>query len=238
MLAEAKQSLFETHKAERRQRIIEAARKLVVQHGYEGLTMRDLAAAARVSVPTLYNLFEGGKDAILVAELERTAVVIASRISQQGTASFFARGMAAFEAGMDMIAEQPEFFRAVMRMFLTSPETDPMRRRTEEGYVAIMMGNLAAAKKAGQLHEWAEPVIVARHMHAQYMSCFLAWGIGEVDFEGFRLAALSGICHLLIGVTKGAFHDEALARLKKLHRESAFQQFREIRDATKSRTNH
>jgi AcrR family transcriptional regulator len=59
-------SLFEEHKAERRARIISAARELVTKHGYDGLTMRDLAAAARVSVPTLYNLF-GGKDAILAA---------------------------------------------------------------------------------------------------------------------------------------------------------------------------
>lgn len=43
-------SLFEEHKAERRARIIAAARALVTKHGYDGLTMRDLAAAARVSV--------------------------------------------------------------------------------------------------------------------------------------------------------------------------------------------
>src|SRR5688500_16786813 len=122
-------SLFEEHKQERRTRILEAARTLVTKHGYDGLTMRDLAAAARVSVPTLYNLF-GSKDAILVTELERSAVVIASRIQQGG--SFFARGMAAFEAGMDMIEESPELYRALMRMFLTSPDTAPLRRRTED----------------------------------------------------------------------------------------------------------
>ncbi len=228
-------SLFEEHKAERKARIIAAARELVTEHGYDGLTMRDLAAAARVSVPTLYNLF-GSKDAILVAELERSAVVIASRLQQRADASFFERGMAAFEAGMDLIAEQPAFFRAVMRMFLTSPETDEMRRRSEEAYIAIIAGNLRAAQKAGQLLDWVDPQIVARHMHAQYMACFLAWGIGEIDFPSFRVAALSGICHLLIGVTRGAFAAEAQARLRELYRDSALNQFKEPRHASRSRT--
>ncbi|MBA3499253.1 MAG: TetR/AcrR family transcriptional regulator [Myxococcota bacterium] len=226
-------SLFEEHKAERRERIISAARELVTKHGYEGLTMRDLAAAARVSVPTLYNLF-GSKDAILVAELGRTAVVIASRIQQHGT--FFARGMAAFEAGMDQIEEQPAFFRAVMHMFLTSPESGDMRRRSEEGYIAIMTANLRAAEQAGQFAEWAEPEVVARHMYGLYVSIFLAWAADELDMKGFRNAALSGICHLLVGVTLGAFHDEALARLRKLYKESPHHKPKEVRrHAAKSR---
>ncbi|MGH9362599.1 MAG: TetR/AcrR family transcriptional regulator, partial [Thermoanaerobaculia bacterium] len=64
-------SLLEEHKAERRARILAAARELIAERGYEGLTMRDLAHASRVSVPTLYNLF-GGKQAILLGELEET----------------------------------------------------------------------------------------------------------------------------------------------------------------------
>lgn len=226
-------SLFEAHKAERRARIIAAARELVIEHGYDGLTMRDLAAAARVSVPTLYNLF-GSKDAILAAELARTAVVISSRIQQQGT-SFFARGMAAFEAGMDMIEEQPAFFRAVAHMFLTSPESVDMRRASEAGYIAIMTANLAAAKQAGQLAAWAEPAVVARHMYGLYISIFLAWAAEELEMKAFRDSALSGICHLLVGVTLGPFHDAALARLKKVYKESPLHKPKEVRHAARSR---
>src|SRR6185436_110933 len=219
-------SLFDEHKAERRAKILAAARKLVVTEGYDGLTMRDLARAARVSVPTLYNLF-GGKDAILVAELEASAARLAAALppAEDG---FFARGMAAFEMGMRMIEEAPEFHRAVMQMFMTSPETAPMRRRAEEGYIAIMAGNLAAAKRAGQLADWAEPVIVARHMFALYMACFLAWGMGELDLPSFRAAALSGVCHLLIGVARGPFALEVEARIRELGRAAPLQPFKEI----------
>jgi AcrR family transcriptional regulator len=210
-------SLFDEHKAERRTRILAAARKLVAARGYDGLTMRDLASAARVSVPTLYNLF-GGKDAILIAELEQLAARMASRMPRIGELSFMARGEMGFELGMQMIAEAPEFFRAVLRMALTSPESSPMRRRAEEGFIAIMVGNLAAAKAAGQLAEWAEPDVVARHMFAHYMAVFLSWSLGELDLATFRLAALSGVCHLLIGVARGAFHADVESRLREVMR--------------------
>ena len=50
--------------AERRQRILAAAREIIAGRGYEALTMRELARASRVTVPTLYNLI-GGKQAVL-----------------------------------------------------------------------------------------------------------------------------------------------------------------------------
>jgi TetR/AcrR family transcriptional regulator, cholesterol catabolism regulator len=223
-------SLLEEHKDERRRRIQAAARKLLVTEGYDGLTMRDLARAARVSVPTLYNLF-GSKDAILIAELEASAKTIAAQIVP--TASFFKNGMAAFDAGMKLIESSPEFFRAVTQMALTSPETRPMRQQAEEAYIAIMAGNLAAAKAAGQLVAWAEPAIVARHMFALYMACFLAWSMGELDQPTFRAAALSGICHLLAGVARGAFAAEVEERLQTLlHHSSLLSRFKEVRHVT------
>ena len=218
-------SLFDEHKAERRARIMAAARKLIVSKGYDGLTMRDLAREARVSVPTLYNLF-GSKDAILMAELQAEAPKIAARMVAGN--SFFTRGMAAFEAGMQLIEEAPEFHRAVMQMAMTSPETAPMRHQAEEGFIAIMAGNLTAAKQAGQLADWAQPPIVARHMFSQYMACFMAWGIGEIDFPTFRAAALSGVCHILIGVARGAFAAEVEARIRVAMRDVSLKPFLEV----------
>ncbi len=220
-------NLFEQHKAERRERIQKAARKLVATRGYAGLTMRELAKVAHVSVPTLYNLF-GSKDAIVIAELEESARTIAARMPTGG-ASFHERGRAGFEAGMQLIEESPALYRAAMRMFLTSPEMTPIRQRVEEGFVAIMAGNLAAAKAAGQLAAWAQPMIVARHLFAGYLATFLAWGMGELDHAGFRAAALSSMCHLLIGVARGEFAREIEADLERLASEPALQPFQEAR---------
>ncbi len=207
-------SLLDEHKAERKARIGKVARQLVAERGYEGLTMRELAQKARVAVPTLYNLF-GSKDAILVAELEASARLIGAQLPIGGD-SFFARGMAAFEMGMRLVEDSPDFYRACMQMFLTSPELIEMRQQIEDAHIAVMASNLTAAKAAGQLAEWAQPAIVARHMFALYISTLIAWGLGELDTATFRTAALSGTCHLLAGVARGQFAADVEAKIRTL----------------------
>jgi AcrR family transcriptional regulator len=61
--------LVTRQREERKQRILEVARQLIAEHGYDGVTMRDLAEKSLVSVPTLYNLF-GGKNDLLFAAVE------------------------------------------------------------------------------------------------------------------------------------------------------------------------
>ncbi|HUJ57679.1 MAG TPA: helix-turn-helix domain-containing protein [Kofleriaceae bacterium] len=207
-------SLFEQHKAERRARIGAVARELVAERGYAGLTMRDLARAARVSVPTLYNLF-GSKDAILGAELQAMAGELAAAMPSEAE-GFLARGLAMFDTGMRLIEREPEFFRATIQMFMTSPETGEMRQRTEDAFVGVIAANLAAAQRAGQLEDWADPMLVARHIHANYTAAFLAWGFGNIDFATFRAAAASGACHLLVGVARGRYREDVLALLRTL----------------------
>lgn len=210
-------SLMDEHKAERRARIRAAARTLVAQRGYDGLTMRELAQAARVAVPTLYNLF-GSKDAILIAELEEQTKEIAATLAAATASadSFFARGMAAFEFGQRLVESAPELYRAVMQMFLTSPESVDVRLRLQAGYIAIMASNLAAAKAAGQLADWADPQVVARHMFELYMASFLSWAADELTLPAFRAAAFSGCCHILIGPARGQFAADVEAKLRAL----------------------
>ena len=61
-----------------RQAILDAARALFVEHGYAGTTVADIAAAARVAVPTVYASV-GPKPAVL-AEL-RKLIPVAAGIS-------------------------------------------------------------------------------------------------------------------------------------------------------------
>ncbi|MBW2390360.1 MAG: helix-turn-helix transcriptional regulator, partial [Deltaproteobacteria bacterium] len=59
-------TLREVNCEARRQRILETARRLITRGGMRALTMRRLAAGARLSVTTLYNLI-GGREEIIKA---------------------------------------------------------------------------------------------------------------------------------------------------------------------------
>jgi AcrR family transcriptional regulator len=66
LAAEAKPGLRDRKKARRRGEIIAAARELFGVQGIDATTMADIAAAAGVSAPTVFNYF-GSKDGILIA---------------------------------------------------------------------------------------------------------------------------------------------------------------------------
>jgi AcrR family transcriptional regulator len=117
-------SLFEEHKAERRARILKAARELIAERGYDGLTMRDLAAASRVSVPTLYNLF-GGKQAILLGELESTFEAVVAGIARVQTGTVVDRARATWEAGNADLLTVPRYSRELILLSLTAPDIAP-----------------------------------------------------------------------------------------------------------------
>ncbi|MCP4309412.1 MAG: TetR/AcrR family transcriptional regulator [bacterium] len=72
--------LRDRKKQEVRRRIISAAADLITASGLEATTMEDIAAAADVSVATVYNYF-GSKSALLIAGVEddTTGILLAGR---------------------------------------------------------------------------------------------------------------------------------------------------------------
>lgn len=205
--------LIEEHKAERRGRILAAARTLIAERGYDGLTMRDLAQASRVSVPTLYNLF-GGKQAIILGELETTFAAVLAGMEEAHGRSFVAQAYAACEAATRDWLSAPAYSRELVRLFMTSEESGPIRRQTEEQYVALMTAQLAVAQETGEIAGWVEPVAVARRMYAHYTHAMIQWAHGELDAEGFRAATLFGMSLMLLGITRGGAAREVARRAK------------------------
>src|SRR5690348_1381053 len=105
--------LLQEHKDERRRRILEAARHLMAERGYEGLSMRTLADASRVSVPTLYNLF-GSKHAILAAEMQDTFADIARSLEGAPRGNALQRAATMLEAGIRNMLAVPGFARELV----------------------------------------------------------------------------------------------------------------------------
>ena len=208
-------SLFEEHKAERRARILVAARRLIAARGYDGLTMRELAKASRVSVPTLYNLF-GGKRALLLAELEETFATVAASLAQAGGSSVVERAFAVCDAGNRDLLAVPRYTRELVQLFLTSEETQPMRREIGERYIALMAGILRDGQAAGELATWADPTTVASRSFAHYTHTMIQWAQGELDAEEFRAATTYGMCLMLLGLARGSIARELERRAQEV----------------------
>jgi len=209
-------SLFEEHKAERRARILAAARELVAERGYAGLTMRDLAQASRVSVPTLYNLF-GGKQGLLLGELQEIFTAVVQGLEQARARSFVERALATCDAGDRALLAAPGHSRELILLFLTtSDETGPLRRATAEQYTDLMAGILRDGRAAGELADWVDPSVLSRRMFAHYTQAMIEWAQGELDADEFHDATRFGLCAMLLGFASGAAVRELRRRLEAL----------------------
>lgn len=195
-------SLLVEHKAERRARILAAARRLIAERGFDGLTMRELARASRVSVPTVYNLF-GGKQAVLMAELEETFALVVRSLASAGGHSVVERAFAMCEAGNRDLLAVPAYSRELMHVFLLSEATRPLRLKINDRYVGLMAGVLRDGQAAGDLVAWADPMAVARRMFAHYVHAMLEWAAGDLTDDEFLAATELGMALMLLGLARG-----------------------------------
>lgn len=207
-------NLFEEHKAERRARILTAARQLIAERGFEGLTMRDLARASRVSVPTLYNLF-GAKHALILGELESTFAAVVAGMEKARGGDVVARALAVCDAGNADLLAVPQYSRELILLFLTSTEASALRRASAERFAALMAGLLREGQAAGDLVAWVDTQVLSRRMFAHYQLAMIEWARGELDAEAFRAATRFGMCAMLLGVVRGRAQHRLAAEMRK-----------------------
>ena len=106
-----------------RDRILDAAVELATRHGYDGLEMRELAAAAGVSPATLYQYY-GSKDEVLVGALVESGVRTTEAVGRRSAAagsSLDERLGAAFARVVRAHEQRPLLYAAMFRAYLAGP---------------------------------------------------------------------------------------------------------------------
>ncbi len=111
---------------ERRQRILVTARAFLSEHGYDGLNMRELAVAAKVSPTTLYNQF-ANKDRLLLAALSEMLQTIEWDVSATD-AKGIERVLARADAVTEQINNHPAYAEAMILMLINASPDDPIVR--------------------------------------------------------------------------------------------------------------
>ena len=210
-------SLLSLQKAERRARILVETRRLMATRGWSGLTMRELARASRVSVPTVYNLV-GGKDALLGALMEDIFAQV-SEVGLVSDGSLVTRAGSLWRAGLAPLLEAPEYARELVCLFASSMGPNDIRREHGDRYVALMAAVLESGQLAGDLSTLVAPTSLARTMYSLWIAQMLRWAHGELDDDGLRAAHERGLSLLLLGVARGAAQRELIAIVESIEAE-------------------
>jgi len=173
----------ERQKREIRARLIGVAHSLVREEGFEGLTMRRLAALAGCAPMSVYSYFPD-KDAILAALAEDAFAVLAREIEADAPAD----PMEALEAFLTRYVEfglaNPKHYRIVF----TPRSPERAARSTDmpslqNPVLALLMARLEACIEAGRLS--GDPIVhagflwAAVHGAVDLLTCFPALPFDE-----------------------------------------------------------
>lgn len=176
----------------RRDRILAAARKLISKQGYGNLTMRALAEAADITVPTIYNLI-GNKDAVVGATIH------------EGTARFFesvgssANPVAILEKNVTELLSQSAYYRPLLRALLHGEAREAMAE-IDALYLEHLHDSIEALKQRGDLEPWVDPGILAERMLSNFFGAASEWASSVLSDAALPVATSYDASITLAGV--------------------------------------
>jgi AcrR family transcriptional regulator len=195
-------NLVSRQREERRERILEVARQLIAERGYDAVTMRDLAERGLVSVPTLYVLF-GSKNELLVAAVESYFVGLLGKVEVVSSGSGLSRILSLVETLSSETPRHAAYARSLVDFLGDASETG--------GLVGLVVGQLASEltsaleqmQKKRQLASWADPGPLGERLAGQMSMTTFAWARHQLSDEGLRGAMLYGTSVTLLGLARG-----------------------------------
>lgn len=202
----------DTAKAERRSRIIKAARDLIRETGDAGLSMRALAARAGVSLATPYNLF-GSKRAVLVAVLEDIKG-FGTRFASFRSLDPLDRILRAAQLAVSYYEADPVFYRALWTSILAASASEERSAIFNQKRDIFWLTLLDDAIDEGLLLPSIDTAVLMRSLDYTFRSVMLHWVIAEIDLEGIQPAVGYGYALALRGAATPKGQQLMLKRLK------------------------
>jgi len=201
----------EEAKAERRRRIIAAARDLIKETGDTGLSMRAIAARAGVSLTTPYNLF-GSKRAIVIALLEDVRE-FHERFSQLHRVGAVERIFQAVSITLAYLADDPDFYRTLWTEALRFDSKELRGELQSPQRYGFWWALLNEARGEGALLADVDLDPLLRALDAVYVAAMLAWVLGAIEAQEIEAHVCYGYALTLRGAANG---DYAATLEKKL----------------------
>jgi AcrR family transcriptional regulator len=207
---ETQMSRREAGKADRRRRIIHAARDLIRETGNPGLSMRALAARAGVSLATPYNLF-GSKRAIVLAVLDDVRIY-QDRFAHLRATDPLERLFAAVDMAIEFYVSDPQFYRTLWAaVFDTS---DDVRREIYNWKRNdFWMGLIRDCATAGAIAPNVNLVLLFHQLDHIFRSSMLDWVVGELEAELLAPSIRYGYALILKGAAAGDWRGPLDVRL-------------------------
>ncbi len=172
----------EAGKADRRKRIVEAARELIKETGDLGLSMRALAEKAQVSIATPYNLF-GSKREIVLA-LTEDVKSFQKQFDAHNARGGIDKTFSALSIILKYIRDEPDLYRAIWTAILDAKASEQLRAELIPPQAnQFWNGLLQEAVDDGDLEPSIDLHALQNTMGSVFAGTMLKWVMGNCGVE-------------------------------------------------------
>lgn len=186
----------------RRAAIMETARQMIAEKGYESITVRELAGACRVSVPTLYNQF-GGKDQLLAAAIEDHFVGDPDQVKIKTSLNGLERIFAILDFITSQFLQAPDFHRRLLEAFGSLDSMQQVQKTITASLAHEIGQELEVMQGRNELASWTDPQLLAGQITTAFISSTIVWGNGGIKENQLMAAVQYGTGLVLAGVVTG-----------------------------------
>ena len=190
-------------KAETRELILDAARALFEECGFDGTTMRELAAKAEVGLGTIFAHFPDKGALLISALLEDLAETDQEILETLPTeASIKAQIMHVAAAGIGYWCRRPALSATLLReMWFIEGQWAEMRREETARFIDFVARLLDGARQRGEIRADIELRPTADALYSFYVGTVIrAAGDGRLDLDALLEETEAFVDQLLAGV--------------------------------------
>ena len=210
-------TLWDEHRAERTERILATARKLIAEKGYEGIKMRELARESRVSVPTIYNLC-GDKDQVLARAVEGQFSMLLRALGDSQKSQGVDRVINIVEGCAREMVRISNYSHAVLSVFVESGQTSGVSELIASGLTDGIEDALREMRQKRQLAQWVDERALAEQIAGHVILCAIQWQANYLSDKALPAAMVYGTAVTLLGVARGVSAKMLEERARKVQK--------------------
>lgn len=199
----------------RRENILTAARELIAERGYEGVTMRDLATASGVAPKTLYHQFESKEKLLRAAVEERFR-----HAYQQIDEADIARGIDRLFYIVDTVGKTTQDNLAYAKAL--GPILSSRRSESSEVFTRIRMNTYRRAieqiEGESEFVDWVDVDLLSTIVYRQVNPILMSSWFLKTPSDVTTMVVKLDLCLILASVTTGYTHRKVVATAKKLQK--------------------
>lgn len=190
---------------ESRQRIREAARALFLERGFDGATLRAIAARAGMGASSIYRHVES-KEELLVQELADLQEEAWTRFRREDTSALSTRDRVRsfFLAQHELLAAEPDLTRIALRA-TTYPQARVARRvlALHDRTIGLLAEILMAGRMRGDLRRDVDVLTASHTLYHTASGARSSWANGLLGEEACRDTIEASVDLLFRGLASG-----------------------------------